>query len=118
MSVLQILVIVLALSAAGDAWVVHLWLGQRDKTATALESVKVVSAAASSCSAGVDALKAESDARQAAVVAALEENRVAIASLQIKANKALSAKPANVKDLCGSLLIFFKQRIDEGKAAP
>lgn len=118
MSPLIMVAIALAVSMAANLGLTHLWLGARDDVARAEQSYKQVDAAAKACTVGVDVLKAESDARQAAVLAALEQVRGAANRLQLSASKALAAKPDDPKDLCGSLQRYLQAQIVKERANP
>ena len=113
----SILVLLLALSTAGNLWLFH----SRDK---ALESAAQYSAAydgaigaANLCSASVQGLADESRRRHDETM-----KRLAAQSGQVKAYEqaaigALSARPADPSDLCASVAAYLRQEVRRERGA-
>lgn len=116
MTPLGIAGIALAVSVAANLGLGHLYLGKRDELAAEKEISRQVGAAAKSCSDGVETLRKEGVARQSAVLAALAAQKGAIDGLQSRANDALSAKPDDPADLCGSLDRYLRGEIEKERA--
>jgi hypothetical protein len=110
---LTIVGIALAVSVAVNAGLTHLYLGKRDELATQKSVTDQFSSAANSCSTSVEELKKASDARHAAVLAALAKNASAVRSLEGAANQALTTKPDDPNDLCGSLDRYLRGELDK-----
>lgn len=117
MTPLGIVSIALAVSVAANAGLTHLYLAKRDELATQKAVTDQFSSVANSCSTSVEDLKKASDARHSAVLAALAKNASAVRSLEGAANQALSAKPDDPSDLCGSLDRYLRGEIGKERAA-
>ncbi len=108
--------ILLAVSAAGNAWQYH----EHDKAIEAVATAKQLNAdttkAAKACGDSVDKLATDTRARGTRLEAALAGQKGKIESLETQAIAALSAKPANPADLCGSAVLFLKGEIAKERA--
>lgn len=110
----------LALSLAANAALVASNLELREKHAEAKgtweQAAKQSTQAIASCNAGVARIESATARAQAAAASAAAENRAAIQAFQRKATAALSAKPDNPADLCGSLNRWLGQQIMQERA--
>jgi len=109
-----ILTLLLALSVAGNAWQYH----EHDKAVAAVATAEQLGvdtkAAAQACGASVDALAADSKARSARIEQQLAGWSGRILELPGASLEALSARPANPADLCGSVTQYLQAQIRKG----
>lgn len=114
--VLIVLILALMASLAGNAYFWH----ERDglmKEAARLDQMKRdITAAATQCTASVDALAKDGRDRDQRIVAAMGKIAPKVIADQQASFKALTAKPDNPADLCGSLDRFRKKAIAEDRA--
>lgn len=114
--VIGVLMLLLALSGAGNAWLFH----ERDKAleakATAVQLNADTAKAAETCGASVDKLATDSKVRHKNLEQAIGLTDIRVAELQGRANQVLQTKPDNPADLCGSLERFLRARIVEDRA--
>lgn len=112
---LAILGVLLALSVAGNAFLFH----ERDKImqkeATVSQLAADVKQQAAVCTASVDNLAEEGKKRDAHLGAKLDAIAPKVAELQKEQFAALSARPDNPHDLCGSLARYWSQEIAKEK---
>jgi len=113
--VLAVLGVLLALSVGGNAWLFH----ERDKImqkeATVSQLAADVKQQAGVCTASVDSLAEAGKTRDARLGAKLDAIAPAVAKLQKEQFAALSARPDNPQDLCGSLSRYWLQEIAKEK---
>lgn len=114
---LAILGILLALSAAGNAWQFKRGEAMLEAKATAEQLNRDTKAAASACSAGVDRLDKAGAARQKRLEDAMATVAPKVAILQEASLVALSARPDNAQDLCGSLTRYLQREIKTERGA-
>lgn len=111
-----ILAVLLALSLAGNAWL----LNDRDKTlareAATEQARKDTAAAAQACSDSVAGLANDSRKRHEAIMVSLGAQAGEVAGLKGAAIAALNSKPANPADLCGSLEAWLRAQIKTERA--
>lgn len=106
-----ILAVLLAVSAAGNAWQYHEHTKDAVKFGATDQLAKDTKTAAEACSKGVEDLEKAAKARQTDLVNALKGVAPKVASLQAEALEAARAKPDDPKDLCGSLQRYLRDRI-------
>lgn len=118
---LQILVIVLgillALSAAGNAWQYHQHGRDLVRIGTTEQLADDTKAAAAACSRGVEDLAQAGRDRHDEVLARLAAQAGQVADLQRRSVAALNAQPADPNDLCKSLERYLREQIRAGRAA-
>lgn len=102
MSVVQVLVLALALSMAGNAALGWAWLGARDQVAIATIERDDARAAASACSDATEALRELADKRGAEAKRAQARAREAASRREGRAQQILSTPAAVPGDDCGS----------------
>lgn len=114
--VLIVLGLALAASMAGNAYFWH----ERDaliRKAATVEQMKAdISAAATQCTASVDALAKDSRDRDRRIAAAMGKIAPTILADQRASLDALKARPDDPKDLCGSLDRFRRKAISDDRA--
>lgn len=106
-----ILGILLALSAAGNAWQFHHGEVILEAKAATAQLATDTKAAAEACSTGVTDLQKAGAARQKELVTALKGAQPKVAALEAAATVAARAKPDNAQDLCGSLERYLKAQV-------
>ena len=111
MIIYAVLGILLALSAAGNAYQYHQAGKLQVRIGTTKQLADDTKAAATACSAGVDRLETASTARQTALEKALKGIAPKVAALNAEALVASRAKPDDPKDLCGSLERYLKGQV-------
>lgn len=108
---LIVLGVLLAASAAGNAWLFN----SRDKALVAEATAQQLNAdtavAAKTCSDGVDNLATDSKARSIRLEKMLGAKAGSILTLQHQALAAQRARPDNPQDLCGSLERYLRSQI-------
>lgn len=117
LQIIAAVLIALALSLGCNAWQFHrnsVLIAEGAKTEQARVDTLGV---ATACSASVDALAAKSGQQAAGIKAALAGIAPTVAKAQGEALRALSARPANPDDLCGSLALYFKSQIQAERGA-
>lgn len=107
-----ILGILLAISAAGNAWLFQRQDAAGKAEAKAEQLFRDTKAAAGACTASVDTLAKAGNTRQARLEAALKAVAPAVAKDQQAALKALAARPDDPRDLCASLARYWKREIE------
>ena len=116
MSPTIILGILLAISVAGNAWQYHEHDKLVAKAASFEQANGTLAAGVTACSDSVDNLDKEQRRRFGAMMTELQDSLPRIKSLQHDALAALQARPADPKDLCGSLLQELRARIKQERA--
>jgi len=113
-----ILGVLLAVSAAGNAWLFRerTALLVRDGTVTQLAAD--TKAAASACSASVEGLDKAGKQRQRDLIAALKGIAPQVARGQQEALSALAAKPDDPQDLCGSAQRYIARELAAERGKP
>ena len=106
-----ILGVVLALSLAGNAFLFHSRDRALEGKAVAETAMAGFKGAAETCSASVDKLAADGQRRHAETLAMLKAETGRIKGLQHDALAAVRAKPADPKDLCGSLERYLREQL-------
>lgn len=114
---IAVMAVLLALSAAGNAWQFKHGEAAIEAAATATQMNTDTKAAATACSSSVDALGKAGDKRQTDLLAALKGVAPRVAALQAESLKAMGAKPDDPKDLCGSLERYLRGQIKSEKGA-
>lgn len=111
-----VLILLLLLSLAGNAWFWHERdsLMQREATVTQLQADTKASAKA--CSDSVDSLAEQGRIRGAALAKALAAVAPKVAELQKEQFDVLKRKPDNPGDLCGSLQRFLQSEIKKERS--
>ena len=113
-----ILGVLLAISAAGNAWQFQHGEGLLEAKAAATQLNKDTTAAAAACTAGVDRIEKAGTTRQERLEAALRSIAPRVAKLNAEAIVASRAKPDDPRDLCGSLERYLRAQIKAGRPAP
>ncbi|MNY11863.1 hypothetical protein D3C86_1449130 [compost metagenome] len=117
MSLMQVLVMALGLSVAGNAALGWAWVGARERAAVSVIQRDDARAAASACSDATEDLRDLADKRAAEAKKLQAAARVAATERQQTAHAILSAPPAVPGDACASAQV----RVDawlKGRARP
>lgn len=112
-----ILGILLALSAAGNAWQYNQHTEDAVRFGTTKQLSDDTKAAASACSAGVERIEKAGRTRGLALAKAMNDLAPKVQTLEAAATLAARAKPDDPKDLCGSLDRYLEERIKAERAA-
>lgn len=111
-----ILGLLLALSAAGNAWQFH----HGEKIVAAKAAMEQLAAdtkeAAQACTRGVDDLAKASRTRGLALAELMRQVAPKVAQMQEASLVALQARPDNPQDLCGSLQRYLQGQIKADRA--
>src|SRR5688572_33000393 len=99
---------VLAVSLAGNAFMFHLYTGTLEEKGQAESAVAQWQATANTCTDSVDKLARDGEKRQKELLNRITTESSRIKGLQHDALTALSAKPENPQDLCGSLVKYLQ----------
>lgn len=102
MSLVQILLLALALSAAGNWWQHNQWLDQHDETLQARNTAKANGEAAKLCSDGTARLQSEARRLELEGKALRDAARKAATERQTRAQQILSTPPSDPGDDCKS----------------
>lgn len=111
-----VLGVLLAVSAAANAWLLRERDGALEQVATAKQLNADTAAAAQACSASVDALASDTRARSKRLDAMLSHFSGRMLTLQTEANDALRARPSDPKDLCKSIGDYWRAEIRKERA--
>ena len=102
MSAAQILALLLAISVAGNAFLGHAYLGQRDKATETKVEYRNVAVAATACSDSVDQRKKAADKRHANAAPAIDAAAKQAEAGNKEADRILSTPPSVQGDDCKS----------------
>ena len=108
---LIVLGVLLALSTAGNAWFWHERDGLLQREATVTQLQRDTKEAANTCTKSVEDLGKKGAERDRRLAQALERVAPQVAADQKAALAALTAKPDDPKDLCGSLERYLRAQI-------
>lgn len=111
-----VLVVLLLCSVGGNAYQYHEHDGLVTEAATQKQAGAQALAAAATCSGSVDALAKQGRQQQQDLVKLVSGSYGRVAELQHEANDALRARPADPKDLCGSLEKYLRAQIAADRA--
>ena len=114
---LVVLGILLAVSAAGNAYQYSRALEDATRYGTTKQLAEDAKAGATACTASVDKLADAGKARQARLERALLAVAPAVRADQEAALRALTAKPDDASDPCGSLERYWKAQIKAEREA-
>lgn len=115
---LIVLLVALGISVALNLWQYHQHDTLVEKAATATQLSVNALDAGKQCNDSVETLARDSKAQGAQIALRLDKLAPLLSSYQKDAIKALSARPDNPQDLCGSLERFLKAKINAERKSP
>lgn len=117
-AVIAALGLLLATSAAGNAYLSHLYLAKRDEAIKLAEQRDAAKDAAKACSDGVNKLRADQEAQHKAAMAAIEAARRAALKAYQAADTERNRPQAVPGDACASAEVETREWLQRRRAAP
>lgn len=115
---IAVLGLLLATSAAGNAYLGQMYLAKRDEAIKLAEQRDAAKDVAQACSDGVDKLRADLEVQHKAAMAAMEKARLAALKAYGAADAERNRKQAVPGDACASAEVETREWLQRRRAAP